>query len=136
LNSRWPKEENPMSLNPQERAEFVNAYTRALITAWSSEDFSRRLVQDPKATLAEIGLNIPADAQVELVRAIPAEAGEANIDTQVTLWESGLSSGHYELHIPETPQIDMAELSEGDLDAVAAGLSVSCCSCTPCCSCT
>ena len=105
-----------MSLNPQERAEFVNAYTRALITAWSSEDFSRRLVQDPKATLAEVG--------------------EANIDTQVTLWESGLSSGHYELHIPETPQIDMAELSEGDLDAVAAGLSVSCCSCTPCCSCT
>jgi hypothetical protein len=125
-----------MAMNPQERAEFVNAYTRSLITAWSSEDFSRRLVQDPKATLAEVGLNIPGSAEVNLVREIPEEHGEANIDFQVQLWETGLATGHYELHIPETPQIDMAELSEGDLDAVAAGLTISCCSCTPCCSCT
>jgi hypothetical protein len=125
-----------MTMNAQERTEFVNAYTRALITAWSSEDFSHRLAQDPKTALTEVGLNIPAGAQVDLIRTIPAETGgDASIDTQVALWEAALSSGHYELHIPETPQVEMAELSEGDLDAVAAGIDISCRSCTPCCSC-
>ena len=125
-----------MTMTAQERTEFVNAYTRALISAWSSEDFSHRLAQDPKAALTEVGLNIPAGAQVELIRTIPAETGaEADIDAQVALWETALSTGRYELHIPETPQVEMAELSEGDLDAVAAGVATSCC-CCPCCSCT
>jgi hypothetical protein len=122
-----------MTLNAQERTEFVNAYTRALITAWSNEDFSHRLAQDPKTALTEVGLNIPAGAQVDLIRTIPAD-GEADIDTQVALWEAALSSGHYELHIPQTPQVEMAELTEGDLDALAAGFD-SCCTCCPC-SCT
>jgi hypothetical protein len=125
-----------MALNPQERAEFVNTYTRVLITAWSSEDFSRRLAQDPKAALAEVGLNIPADAAVDIVRTVTEGSPEASLDSQVQLWETGLATGRFVLYVPETPQIDMAELSEGDLDAVAAGLSVSCCSCTPCCCCT
>src|SRR5690349_21136103 len=99
-----------MTMTAQERTEFVNAYTRALITAWSSEDFSHRLAQDPKATLTDVGLNIPAGAQVELIRTIPAETGaEADIDAQVALWETALSTGRYELHIPETPQVGMAE---------------------------
>ena len=124
-----------MTMNAQERTEFVNAYTRALITAWSSEDFSHRLAQDPKATLTEVGLNIPAGAQVELIRTIPAETGaEADIDAQVALWETALSTGRYELHIPETPQVGMAELVEGNLDAVSACATVPCC-CPPCCSC-
>lgn len=124
-----------MALNAQERAEFVNAYTRVLITAWSSEDFSSRLGQDPKATLAEAGLVIPAGGTVEVVRTVTDGSPEASLDSQVELWESGIAGGHYVLYVPETPQIDMAELSEGDLDAVAAGLTIACC-CTPCCSCT
>ena len=124
-----------MALNGQERAEFVNAYTRVLITAWSSEDFSSRLGQDPKATLAEAGLVIPAGGTVEIVRTVTEGSSEASLDSQVELWETGIAGGHYVLYVPETPQIDMAELSEGDLDAVAAGLTIACC-CTPCCSCT
>lgn len=124
-----------MAISPQERAEFVNAYTRVLITAWSSEEFSSRLDQDPKAAVAEAGLQIPADGEVVLVRTIPAGGHEGSLDAQVALWETGLQTGRYELHVPETPQIDMAELSEGDLDAVAAGSSIGCC-CCPCCSCT
>lgn len=123
-----------MALNPQERAEFVNTYTRVLITAWSSEDFSNRLAQDPKAALAEAGLAIPADAEVDIVRTV-ADSPEASLDSQVQLWETGIATGRYVLYVPETPQIDMAELSEGDLDAVAAGLVVACC-CSPCCCCT
>jgi hypothetical protein len=124
-----------MALNAQERAEFVNAYTRVLITAWSSEDFSNRLAQDPKAALNEAGLSIPASATVEIVRSVTDSSPEASLDSQVQLWETGIASGRYVLYVPETPQIDMAELSEGDLDAVAAGLTIACC-CTPCCTCT
>jgi hypothetical protein len=128
-----------MTMNAQERTEFVNAYTRALITAWSSEDFSQRLAQDPKAALTEVGLNIPASAEVELIRTSPAgTGGEADIDTHVALWESALSTGHYELHIPEAPQIDMAEIIEGDLntivDVTVPPCSSSCCP-DYCCSC-
>jgi hypothetical protein len=124
-----------MALNAQERAEFVNSYTRVLITAWSSEDFSNRLGQDPKAAVAEAGLVIPEGATVEIVRNVTDGSPEASLDSQVQLWETGIASGRYVLYVPETPQIDMAELSEGDLDAVAAGITVGCC-CTPCCSCT
>jgi hypothetical protein len=124
-----------MALNAQERAEFVNAYTRVLITAWSSEDFSNRLTQDTKATLSEAGLTIPEGATVAIVRNVTDGSPEASLDSQVQLWEEGIASGRYVLYVPETPQIDIAELSEGDLDAVAAGLTVGCC-CTPCCSCT
>ena len=128
-----------MTMTALERTEFVNAYTRALITAWSSEDFSQRLAQDPKSALTEVGLNIPASAVVELIRTISADAGEGDIDAQVALWESALSSGHYELHIPETPQVDMAELIEGDLDVIedihAPGCSTCCVAPNPCCSC-
>jgi len=124
-----------MALNAQERAEFVNSYTRVLITAWSSEDFSNRLAQDPKGALTEAGLTIPANAQVEIIRSVTESSPEASLDSQVQLWETGIASGRFVLYVPETPQIDMAELSEGDLDAVAAGLTVACC-CTPCCTCT
>ncbi len=124
-----------MALNPQERAEFVNTYTRVLITAWSSEDFSNRLAQDPKAALAEAGLAVPAGAEVDIVRTAE-DSPEASLDSQVQLWETGIATGRYVLYVPETPQIDMAELSEGDLDAVAAGNVIIACCCSPCCCCT
>ena len=123
-----------MAMSPQERAEFVNAYTRALITAWSSEDYASRLEADPKSALREVGLELPADATVDLVRVIPEGQHEGNLDVQIDLWERGLETGIYELHVPETPQIDTSELSEGDLDSIAAGGVY--CSCCPCCSCT
>lgn len=124
-----------MALSPQDRTAFVNAYTRVLITAWSSEEFAQRLDADPKATLRENGLDIPADAEVVLVRTIPEGHHEGSLDVQIALWERGLETNVYELHIPETPQVDTAELTEGDLDSIAAGLTINSC-CCPCCCCT
>lgn len=123
-----------MTMSPQERAEFVNAYTRVLITAWSSTDYSHRLETNPNAALRECGLELPADSTVNLVRSIPEGHHEGSLDIQIELWESGKASGTYELHVPETPQVDTDELSESDLDSIAAG-DFYCC-CCPCCSCT
>jgi len=121
-----------MALSPQDRTAFVNAYTRILINAWSSEEFAGRLDSDPKATLRENGLEIPADGEVVLVRHFPEGQPEGDLDVQIALWERDLESKVYELHIPETPQVDTAELTEGDLDSIAAGdITIYAC-CCPC----
>ena len=49
------------------------------------------------------------------------------------VWERGLESKVYELHIPEIPQVDTAELTEGDLDSIAAGASAAAISIYACC---
>ena len=124
-----------MALNPQARAELVNGYTRVLITAWSSEEYSNKLATDPRTALAEAGLVIPADGEIEIVRTIPEGQHDGNLEDQVQLWEIGVATGHYEFHIPDTPQVDTAELSEEDLDSIAGGMDINCC-CCPCSCCT
>ncbi|MEV8566875.1 hypothetical protein AB0436_15130 [Streptomyces sp. NPDC051322] len=121
-----------MALDPRARAEFVNGYTRALITAWSSETFAAKLGTDPRTALAEAGLTLPDDAEIIVVRTVPEGQQDGNLEVQVGLYETGLATGRYEFHIPETPQIDMAELSEGDLADVAAGGTSCCCPCSCC----
>jgi len=122
-----------MSLDPQQRAEFVNAYTRVLISSWSDEAFAARLQVNPKTALAEAGLEVPEGSEIVIVTQAPDGHQEGNLDVQVALWEAGLATGRYEFHIPETPTVDAAELSEGDLSDVAAGCNYCCC---PCCCCT
>ncbi|GLW49157.1 hypothetical protein Stsp02_48180 [Streptomyces sp. NBRC 14336] len=122
-----------MALDPQQRAEFVNAYTRVLISSWSDESFAARLQSEPRTALAEAGLELPADAEIVIVTQAPEGHEEGNLDVQVGLWEQGLETGRYEFHVPATPAVDAAELSEGDLSDVAAGCNYCCC---PCCCCT
>ncbi|MFI6446403.1 hypothetical protein [Kitasatospora sp. NPDC050543] len=122
-----------MALDQRKRAEFVNGYTRALISAWSSEEYATRLKTDSRAALAEAGLELPADAEIVIVSTAAEGEQEGNLEVQVELFEIGLATGRYEFHIPETPQIDTAELSEGDLSDIAAGGNSCCC---PCCCCT
>jgi hypothetical protein len=121
-----------MALTPEQRAEFVNAYTRVLIRSWSDEAYAAQLQSDPRAALAESGLELPADAQVTIVSQAPEGHQEGSLDVQVALWETGLETGTFEFHIPDTPVVDAAELSESDLSDVAAGCFYCCC---PCCSC-
>ena len=122
-----------MAMDPQQRTEFVDAYTRLLITTWSSEEFASRLDTDLRGALHEVGLELPADAIVERVREIPEVQREGGLDVQVEAWERGIETGHFYLHIPDTPQVDMSELTEGDLEGIAAS-GYYCC-CCPCCCC-
>jgi hypothetical protein len=123
-----------MALSTQQRAEFINSYTRALIMAWSSDEFSQKLDRSPVEALREVGLELPANAEVVLGRTIPEGQLEPDLDVQIELYEQGLITGRFEFKIPETPQVSMAELSEGDLAGVAAG-DIYCC-CCPCCCCS
>lgn len=130
-----------MSLSENDKVAFIDAYTKALVSTWSSEEYARRLESNPRAALAEVGLDIPADSRISVVRSIPEEpAPEQNgpqehLDRQIALWQVGLETGYYEVYIPDTPQIDTADLNLDELADVAGGWSVGCC-CCPCSCCT
>ncbi|WP_406277926.1 hypothetical protein [Embleya sp. NBC_00896] len=126
-------------MDPRDRAAFVRSYTKVLTAAWSDDEYAARLESDPRAALAEHGLELPAGAHVRIVRNV---GGEPDLEAQVALWESGTVTGEYDLRVPNSPQIEMRELSEADLESVAGGVDAPrddttyCCCCSPCCCCT
>jgi hypothetical protein len=130
-----------MPLSDDDRNAFVDAYTKALVSSWSSEEYAARLDSDPRAALAEVGLHVPAGARVSIIRTIPeepagAEAGqEEHLNRQIALWQAGVETGFYEVYIPDTPQIDAANLDLDQLADVAGGSTIACC-CCPCSCCT
>ena len=126
-----------MALNENQKNEFVDAYTKALLASWSSDEYAARLESDPRAALAEVGLDLPADATIVVTRGA-AEASsdgdaQGRLDNQVALYEAGLESGRFEFHMPSTPQIDTSELDVDELAGIAGG-GIYCC-CCPCCCC-
>lgn len=127
-----------MAMNENEKREFINAYTKALVTSWSSEEYAERLQNDSRAALAEAGLEVPADARLEIIRTVPEDADtnatNGHLDRQVALWQVGLDTGLYQVYIPDTPQVDLESLDLEDLEAVAGG-DINCC-CCPCSCCT
>jgi hypothetical protein len=112
----------------QRAEEFIDCYTRLLTQVWSSEDYSRRLDDDPRAVLSEAGLVTTPDATVEVVR---DGTGESDLGHQIDLWSQGFSTGSFILHVPHLPRMDVSELSDADLGDLAGGASTCCCS--PCC---
>lgn len=126
-----------MALNETQKKQFIDGYTKAMVTSWSDEDFAERLKSDPRAALAESGIELPANARIELVTNIAeGEGGEATreqrLDHQVELYEKGLETGHFEFRIPSTPQVSSEDLDVDELAGVAGGVACCCC---PCCCC-
>ena len=130
-----------MALKQRERRQFVDAYSNMLLTSWGDESYAQRLARDPKAAAMEAGLQLPAGANVTIVRH-PAdqvgsdEAAAADLEAQVGLYAEGLRTGEFVFHVPETPVLDVGELSLDELGAVAAGTTYCCCCCPACSSCT
>ena len=128
-----------MTLSEEDRADFVGGYTRALINAWSTEEFAAKLDADPKAALVEVGIVIPDNAEVLVDRGVAGPAADnqqGSLEDQVQMYVEGQTTGVYRFSIPADPQIETDELSEEDLAGMAAGTSYCCSCCTnPCCSC-
>lgn len=120
-----------MSLSTQEREQFVRAWGTVLMQSWEDDDYKARLNADPKAVLTEAGLDIPDGATVTL-EAPPAEAGP-DLDRQIEMFAAGRDSGSYTFYIQESNQLRTQEITEQELDSVAAGACcssiLSCCCC-------
>jgi hypothetical protein len=83
---RQTEGETTMALSEQQRSDFVGAYTRVLISAWSNEEFAAKLESDPRAALTESGVEIPAGAKVTVDRSDPSETHSGDLETQVALY--------------------------------------------------
>jgi hypothetical protein len=120
-----------MALDTREREQFVQAWGTILMKSWEDEDFKQRLHADPRSVFAENGLEIQADAQIELVKP-PDDAGP-DLDRQIDLYEEGRESGSYTFYVQESNQLQTQEVSEKELEGVAAGACsssiISCCCC-------
>jgi hypothetical protein len=100
------------------RSEFVRAYTRVLTHAWGSVEFSTKLYENPKGTLALNGLATPSAARVEILNVYDAEP---DLAAQADLWNRGFVSGCFVLCLPALSQTDTAELSVDELGDLAGG---------------
>lgn len=114
---------------------FLASYTKILVAAWTDDEYAQRLGTDPESAIGEFGLEVPDGGTLTITRTIPEDAGEPSEDVAIGKWEAGTNTGTYVLSVPQTPQVDLSELSESDLMAVSAGWGISCCSC-PCSCCS
>lgn len=115
--------------------EFIQAYGNFLVKTWNDPDLQTRFKGDPTGVLAENGLD-SGGASVEIMA--PGDHGDerATPESQVELWNSGMESGNIHFYYPDSPpRGETMELGEGELEAVAGGLTIAC-SCTPCSTCT
>lgn len=135
-------------MDSAERVAFVNQYTKLVITAWSDEAVMNRLKSDALTVAKDFGLDLPSGSSVKLVSEIPSDGDHTpQLDVQIRLWDEGKKTGVYELHVPETPQLDTEELDEFELTSISGGRAASgtvtggsgttyCTCCCPCCCCT
>lgn len=122
-----------MALDAREREKFVHTWGAILMKSWEDEDFKRRLHDDPAAVFADEGLEVQPDARITL-ETPPSDAGP-DLDRQIALYEEGRDSGSYTFYVQESNQLDTQEISEKELEGVAAGsCSSSIISCCCCCS--
>ena len=82
--------------------ESQHALAKVIVACWQDEAVKARFLADPKAVLAEHGMTVPDQIGIE-----------ASEDTDL----------HINLTIPAAPDGN-GELSDGELNAVAGGISV------------
>lgn len=97
------------------QAEFLNKYTSMMVSVWKDENTERRLLADPRQFAIEAGLPVTDDRPVRL------ERGQADgLFTPEQLIGDWNGAEHV-LHVPQAPLIDLSELDERELEAVAGG---------------
>src|SRR5262245_36273320 len=96
-NRRGPRSRKERAMPQDQQQEQAKQGGQVVARAWSDEAYKQRLLSDPQAVLAEAGLSVPANVQVQVHEATP------------TLLH---------LVLPPAP----TGLSEEQLDALAGGL--------------
>ncbi len=121
-------------IDTQARA-FTDAYTRALTASWSSDEYAERLQSDPRTALEEVGLSLPADARIEVVRTQMSDDSDADgLNAQIAMWLDGYRTGTFRLLIPDPPELDTEDLELDDMASIGGGFA--CCCCGPCSCCS
>jgi hypothetical protein len=96
---------------------FIRDYSMLLASVWSSDEELAKLLADPTRYATDKGLPVAEGATVEVLRT-PGDTMPRK-DEVARSWTG--TPGRHVLHLPETPPIDLGELTEAELDSVAAG---------------
>jgi hypothetical protein len=100
--------------------EFLDKYLQVMGAAWRSESEEARLVADPTAYATAKGLPVTAGSVVQLDRSQPTSLFTG--DQLVADWNA--TPGVHILHVPAEELISEADLTEGELETVAGGVTV------------
>ena len=84
-----------------DRIAFLEHYLTLIRKAWSKPDYLTLVLENPRQALAEHSLQIPADAQIEIV--LMQDARDGRVEDQVDDWEEGLKTGYFRLMLVVPP---------------------------------
>jgi hypothetical protein len=105
-------------MNSADTDDFVHRYAQLLTRAWCEESYDDLLSADPRAALAQVGLRVPAGAEVAVVRTGPSPP---DLRIQLSLWTDAAGSNRFVLHVPP---LDARTLAGDELDNVVGGASL------------
>lgn len=113
------------------RATFIAAFSRLVADVWSEPSVELRLEREPRALVAEYGIDVPENVAVQVVR--DTEGAEPDLEVQIRAWLDSARTGVFQLYVPSMTELDDAPLTEDELDGVVAGIDATCACCCPCC---
>ena len=91
--------------------EFSTRYGKAVARAWTDPGYKETLLGEPRAALAEVGIDVPAGVNVKVSEQVSEQVSKGGADT-------------LHLGLPPSPE---GEISDDELSSATAGLC--CCSC-------
>jgi len=97
--------------------DFIARYTSLMLSVWKDGEAERRLMDDPRAAAVAAGLPVRPGATVTLDRGQPD--GMFARDTLLDDWNA--DPRRHVLHVPAAPMVDLGELDDRELEAVAGG---------------
>jgi hypothetical protein len=109
-----------MSAEETDFSEFDRAYQGLLAKVWGDEAALAALLADPKQFAVEAGLPIDPAATVTVDRSQPEDLLTR---TEILQAFHGTPGTHV-LRVPEHAPIDLSELTDEDLELIAAGINV------------
>lgn len=99
--------------------KFIRNYSELLMNVWRDDDELNRLLADPTGYARQIGFDLEPGARVEIEHlALESMPSKAEV---VAKWSG--TPGVHTLIVPQEPLINADELSEAELEAVAAGMT-------------
>lgn len=121
-----------MSMSQNARETFINNYRALTVKTWVDEALAERFKSDPRAVLAESGIELPADAKVSVQdgpTADTTEGASSALVEQADHYEEGLKTGSFVFYLASAPNIQVEDLDAAELEGMAAGACCSCCCC-------
>lgn len=99
---------------------FVRKYSELMLGVWRDDSELTKLLANPTAYASAAGLPVDQGATVTVDRT--QKESLFTKDEVITDWTK--TPGQHVLHVPETPLVDLGELTDDQLETVAGGLVV------------